>query len=99
MSPSVNSLIEAYDPTTPLSQASTPPSGWYTDSRIDALEAQRVFASSWQLVARVEQLENNGQFVSTDVAGEPILIVRDGELRAFYNVCRHHAARVVAYGD
>ncbi len=99
MSASVRSLIEAYDSRAPLAHARTPPSGWYTDSRIDALEAESVFAMNWQLVARVDQLENDGEFVSADVAGEPIVIVRHGKLRAFYNVCRHHAARVVPHGD
>ena len=38
-----------------------------------------------------------GDFVATRLAGEPIVVVRgaDGTLRAFYNVCRHHAAAVV----
>ena len=38
-----------------------------------------------------------GDFISTRLAGEPIVVVRgsDGTLRAFYNVCRHHAAAVV----
>ncbi len=71
MSLSVESLIEAYDPTPPLSHASTPPSGWYTDSRIETLEAEGVFATSWQLVARVEQIADNGQFVSTDPPENP----------------------------
>ena len=38
-----------------------------------------------------------GAYVATYVgAGEPVLIARgdDGVLRAFSNVCRHHAARV-----
>jgi choline monooxygenase len=42
-------------------------------------------------------VQNPGQFVSTRLVGEPILVVRgnDRVLRAFYNVCRHHAAAVV----
>jgi choline monooxygenase len=34
--------------------------------------------------------------VTAEIAGEPVLAVRgqDGVLRAFYNVCRHHAAAV-----
>ncbi|MGC1652729.1 MAG: aromatic ring-hydroxylating dioxygenase subunit alpha, partial [Candidatus Sulfotelmatobacter sp.] len=56
-----------------------------------------VFSRTWQLVARTEQVKTPGQFVSTFVAGEPVVVVRgsDGALRAFYNVCRHHAAAVV----
>jgi choline monooxygenase len=38
-----------------------------------------------------------GDYVTAEVGGEPIIAVRgaDGKLRAFYNVCRHHAAAVV----
>ena len=37
-----------------------------------------------------------GQFFTVDLAGEPLIVVRgaDDHLRAFYNVCRHHAAAV-----
>src|SRR5262249_12712772 len=61
------------------------------------LERERVFGNCWQLVARGEQLEHPGDFVTTEVAGEPLLILRDdaGELRAFFNVCRHRAACVM----
>jgi choline monooxygenase len=45
----------------------------------------------------VDQLEKPGQFVTANVAGEPIVVVRgnDSVLRGFFNVCRHHAAAVV----
>jgi choline monooxygenase len=48
-------------------------------------------------VARADQLQQPGQYVTSDLAGEPLVIVRsnDHQLRAFYNVCRHHAAAVV----
>ena len=49
------------------------------------------------MVARAEQLREPGQYITCDVAAEPILLVtgRDGVLRGFYNVCRHHAAAVM----
>ena len=73
------------------------PQSWYTDARIAELERLNVFSKTWQLVARTAQVQNAGEFVATRVAGEPIVVVRgsDGQLRAFYNVCRHHAAAVV----
>ncbi len=62
-----------------------------------ASRAAQVFGRTWQVVARADQLKTAGQFVTAELAGEPLLIVRgsDGQLRAFYNVCRHHAAAVV----
>ncbi len=57
-----------------------------------------IFVSrTWQSVGRTAQVEKPGQYVTTTVAGEPIVAVRgsDGKLRAFYNVCRHHAMTVM----
>ena len=92
---SIEQILSSYDDRAPLSQASTIPAAWYIDPRIAELERLSVFSKTWQLVARTEQVKTPGQFVSTRVAGEPIVIVRghDGALRAFYNVCRHHGAR------
>jgi phenylpropionate dioxygenase-like ring-hydroxylating dioxygenase large terminal subunit len=38
-----------------------------------------------------------GDFITTIVAGQPIIVCRskNGEVRAFYNTCRHRAAQVV----
>ena len=83
-------------PTRPsLKPPQFPPPG----TRTNAFEVrkQTVFSHSWQFGARVDQLTNAGNYVTTEIAGEPIVIVRgsDGELRAFFNVCRHHAAAVM----
>ncbi len=97
MQSSIQQILSSYDDHAPLSRASTIPAAWYVDPRIAELERLNVFSKTWQLVARTDQLQNPGQFISTVVAGEPIVVVRgnDGILRAFYNVCRHHAAAVV----
>ena len=90
-------IINSYDPDAPLSQASTIPSSWYTNKDLFEVETQTVFSKSWQFAARSDQLINPGNYVTTEIGGEPIVIVRgnDGELRAFFNVCRHHAAAVM----
>jgi choline monooxygenase len=97
MQPSIEQILSSYDDRAPLSRASTIPAAWYVDPRIAELERLSVFSKTWQLVARTEQVKSPGQFVRASVAGEPIVVVRgnDGALRAFYNVCRHHAAAVV----
>jgi len=98
MNDRLKATIQAYDPGLPLERACTIPSAWYTDPAILDLERKSVFGQSWQFVARVDQLQDEGCCVATNVAGEPIVVVRgrDGKLRGFYNVCRHHAAEVVA---
>ena len=93
----LQSIVASYDANAPLAEASTIPAPWYVDSRVAELETSAVFSRTWQMVGRVDQVEAPGQFVTTTVAGEPIVVVRgnDGVLRGFYNVCRHHAAAVV----
>jgi choline monooxygenase len=98
MRPPLGELIGAYDPNAPLERASTIPAGWYTDDRVLTLERQTVFTRAWQVAGRVDQLQEAGSFVSCVLpAGEPVVVIRgsDGTLRAFFNVCRHHAAAVV----
>src|SRR5690348_6977027 len=93
----VRDILASYDAGASLAEAFTIPAPWYVDARFAELESRAVFSKTWQLVGRIEQVECAGQFVSTSVAGEPVVVVRgnDGVLRAFYNVCRHHAAAVV----
>ncbi|MDQ3803082.1 MAG: aromatic ring-hydroxylating dioxygenase subunit alpha [Acidobacteriota bacterium] len=97
MNQSVKEIIESYDADAPLAEAWTIPAPWYFDPRVYELERRTVFARTWQLAGRVEQVGAPGQYVTTEVAGEPVVVVRggDGVLRAFFNVCRHHAAAVM----
>ena len=75
-----------------LAKAHTLPSRCYTDPELYALELRRIFARTWQPVGQIVQLHNDGDFLCGEVAGEPIVVVRDrGTLRAFFNVCRHRA--------
>ncbi len=94
---SLHDILASYDDQAALEQASTIPASWYVDERIAELERQNVFGGTWQVVARADQLARPGAYITADLAGEPLVIVRssDGQLRAFYNVCRHHAAAVV----
>jgi choline monooxygenase len=93
----VRDVLNLYNPDNPLEQAYTIPAPWYFDERIAQLERNSVFASNWQVVGRADQVKERGQFFTIDVNQEPLLVVRsdDGKLRAFFNVCRHHAAAVV----
>ena len=98
MTRALKDILTAYRRDTPLNEASTIPSEWYTDARVLDLERRTVFSHSWQAVGRADQLDRPGQFVTCDIpAGEPVVVVRgaDNVLRGFFNVCRHHAAAVV----
>ena len=97
MADSLERIIESYNPGAPLAEASTIPSPWYTDERVFRLEQETVFSRSWQVAARADQFSKPGNYVTTEIAGEPIVIVsgNDSEVRGFFNVCRHHAAAVM----
>ena len=75
----------------PVERASTIPSRWYTDPAFLEAEREWIFARSWQGVGHSAQVAEPGQFLTEEIAGEPVIVVRgsDGRLRAFYNVCRH----------
>ena len=97
MKPSLKEIINKYDGDAPLAEASTIPASWYTDERIFKLEKETIFSHSWQFAARIDQLNKPGNYVTSEIAGEPIVVIRgsDNKLRAFFNVCRHHAAAVM----
>jgi choline monooxygenase len=97
MTRSVLAEIDRYRPDTPLDEACTPPASWYVDPRILELELDTTFAATWQYACRLDQVREPGQFVTFELAGEPLLVVcgSDGVVRGFFNVCRHHAAAVV----
>jgi choline monooxygenase len=93
----IQEILALYDDTAPLADAHTIPAPWYFDPRIAELERRRVFGRTWQAIGRAQQVAEPGQFFTIEIAGEPIVVVRgkDNVLRAFFNVCRHHAAAVV----
>jgi choline monooxygenase len=97
MADSLEHVLSRFDDAAPLDRASTIPAEWYTDVRVEALERRTVWSRTWQLVGRAAQVAEPGAFVTADVAGEPVVVVRgtDGVLRGFFNVCRHHAAAVM----
>ncbi len=95
MGASLDEILSRYDAEAALERAATIPAAWYTDARVLELERRSVFRG-WQCVGRADQVSDVGQFFTVELAGEPLVVVRgaDGQLRAFYNVCRHHAAAV-----
>jgi len=72
--------------------------GWlYHDPEVHALEQDRIFRRSWQLVCHVSDISAPGDWQALDVGGERIIAIRgdDGAVRALANVCRHRASRLV----
>jgi phenylpropionate dioxygenase-like ring-hydroxylating dioxygenase large terminal subunit len=69
----------------------------YSSREFFELEREKVFASSWVVVGFTSQVQKTGQTIVAEVAGRSIIVTRDkqGELRAFHNVCRHRAAKLL----
>lgn len=72
----------------------------YTETEWHNVDVKAVLAKTWQWVCHVEKVREPGDYTTVDVAGQPVAVVRgkDGELRAFYNVCKHRAHALLS-GD
>jgi len=83
-----------------IEAAETLPAACYRSAEVDESERERIFAASWQLAGRQTSLPHPGSFLTTTIAGEPLLLVRgmDGKVRGFHNVCRHRAGPLAASG-
>ncbi len=70
----------------------------YTETTWHQVDLQHIISKTWQWVCHVEKVREPGSFVTVDIAGKPIVIVRDraGTLRAFYNVCKHRAHELLS---
>jgi glycine betaine catabolism A len=60
-------------------------------------EREAILFADWFCVGRAEVLAAQGEYLTANVAGESVVVVRgeDGGLRSFYNVCRHRGSRLV----
>jgi choline monooxygenase len=70
----------------------------YRSQAFFEVEQDRVWSRSWVVVGYASEIPHHGDCLVAEVAGQSVLVVRDkgGELRAFHNVCRHRASRLVA---
>jgi len=70
--------------------------GRFIDQDRFELEKQKFFLERPQLIALSADLPNPGDYYATDIAGKPILIVRDkeGRAQAFLNACRHRGVKL-----
>ena len=72
--------------------------GWlYANDRFFKEEQDKVLRPSWQIVCHLNDIPKAGDFHTFDFLGESTFVARgkDGGVRAFANVCRHRAARLL----
>jgi phenylpropionate dioxygenase-like ring-hydroxylating dioxygenase large terminal subunit len=70
----------------------------YTDPAIFELELRRIFGRAWLYVGHESQVPNAGDFLTTTLARQPVIMVRcaDGAARVLFNRCAHRGALVAA---
>ena len=80
----------------PLEEAETLPPECYTDRDFYELEKQALFNHEWLCVGRESDIPNAGDFFTTHIVDEPIIVVRNksGEIKALSAVCQHRAMLV-----
>ena len=81
----------------PFAQARAMPKSVYTLPEFCAAELEHVFAKEWLCAGRADGLANPGDYLTMEIAGEPVIILRDrdGALRGMSNVCRHRMSTLL----
>ena len=81
----------------PFEQARAMPTEVYTSNAFVEAELEHIFRKEWYCVGRVDALADPGDYVSCDLAGQPIVVLRDGfgDLRALSNVCLHRMSTLL----
>lgn len=71
---------------------------FYTDPGVFEEERRRIFRRVWLWLGHESQLKAPGDFFTTRMAGERVIVARhtDGTVRAFHNRCMHRGAEVCA---
>ena len=73
------------------------PAWIYHDPEFFEQEKRAIFRQAWQVVCHLNDIPKAGDYHTFEFFGESVLVVRaeDGGVRAFHNVCRHRAMRLV----
>ncbi|MCY3504748.1 MAG: aromatic ring-hydroxylating dioxygenase subunit alpha [Chloroflexi bacterium] len=68
----------------------------YTSTEYMELEWERMWTKVWNMAGRESDIPNVGDYFTTELGPESLLIVREAEdkVRAFYNVCPHRGNQI-----
>ena len=72
------------------------PKDAYLSKQFLDLENERLWPKVWQLACRVEEIPKVGNYVTYEIGGESIIVIRTGtdKIKSFYNVCQHRGRRL-----
>ena len=81
----------------PFEQARAMPTSVYTSEDFVEAELKHVFGKDWYCVGRADALSKTGDYVTAELAGQPIVVLRDAghQLRAMSNVCLHRMSTLL----
>ena len=73
----------------------------FVNEAIYAEEQKKIFARAWLFVGHESQIPNAGDFVSSCMGEEAVILCRDraGEVHVFLNSCRHRGMKVCRYDE
>ncbi|MCW2793741.1 MAG: phenylpropionate dioxygenase alpha subunit [Nocardioides sp.] len=73
----------------------------FVDDRIHKMELENLFPRAWLFVGHASQVPNAGDFFSSWMGSDPVLMTRDdkGEVFVLLNSCRHRGMRVSRYDE
>jgi Rieske 2Fe-2S family protein len=73
------------------------PQRYFVSRDVFEEEQEKIFSRQWVLVGHQSALAQPGDYFISEVANESLIVVRDkrGEIRGFYNVCRHRGSRLI----
>ncbi|MEP5728782.1 MAG: Rieske 2Fe-2S domain-containing protein [Sulfitobacter sp.] len=95
----ISSPVEALraNVSVPFEEARAMPTQVYTSQAFHDAELENVFKKSWFCVGRASALGKPGDYVTCELAGQPIIVLRDKDnvLRAYSNVCRHRMSTLL----
>lgn len=68
----------------------------FVDAEVFGIEMEHLFASTWVYVGHASQIPNAGDFYTTTVGTEPVIMVRhtDASVRVLYNRCAHKGVKI-----
>ncbi|MHA6345310.1 aromatic ring-hydroxylating dioxygenase subunit alpha [Roseivivax sp. CAU 1761] len=68
----------------------------YTSPEIYRLEMEHLFANTWVFVGHDSQVPNKGDYYTTQIGDQPVIMVRhsDGEVKVLYNRCPHKGTKI-----